>query len=174
MGTNPANRFIPRSSSPAALPISFFKKKNGSLRLCVDYCALKQASVKNRYLLRLISENLERVGKVKIFTKLDLGSAYNRIPIKEGNELKMAFWTRYGQFKYQVMPFGLTIMRATFQAYMDDYLRPYMDEYVVYYLHNIPIYSKDVTQHKNHMRKMLEILCVHGVTSVAGVRLVIT
>jgi hypothetical protein len=131
IGTNLANGFIQRSSSPAASPILFVKKKDGSLRLCVDYRALNQASVKNRYPLPLISEILERVGKAKIFTKLDLRGAYNLIRFKEGDEFKTAFRTRYGQFEYRVMPFGLTNAPATFQAYMDDCLWPYMDEFVV-------------------------------------------
>jgi hypothetical protein len=160
--TNLANGFIQRSSSPAALPILFVKKKDGSLRLCVDYRALNQASVKNRYPLPLISEILERVGKAKIFTKLDLRGAYNLIRIKEGDEFKTAFRTRYGQFEYRVMPFGLTNAPATFQAYMDDCLRPYMDEFVVCYLDDILIYSEDPVQHEDHVCKVLERLREYG------------
>jgi hypothetical protein len=160
--TNLANGFIQRSSSPAASPILFVKKKDGSLRLCVDYRALNQASVKNRYPLPLISEILERVGKAKIFTKLDLRGAYNLIRIKEGDEFKTAFRTRYGQFEYRVMPFGLTNAPATFQAYMDDCLRPYKDEFVVCYLDDILIYSEDPAQHEDHVRKVLERLREYG------------
>jgi hypothetical protein len=119
----------------------------------VDYRALNQASVKNRYPLPLISEILERVGKAKIFTKLDLRGAYNLIRIKEGDEFKTAFRTRYGQFEYLVIPFGLTNAPATFQAYMDDCLRPYMDELVVCYLDDILIYSEDLAQHEDHVRE---------------------
>jgi hypothetical protein len=160
--TNLANGFIQRSSSPAASPILFVKKKDGSLRLCVDYRALNQASVKNRYPLPLISEILERVGKAKIFTKLDLRGAYNLIRIKEGDKFKTAFRTRYGQFEYRVMPFGLTNAPATFQAYMGDCLRPYMDEFVVCYLNDILIYSEDPAQHEDHVRKVLERLREYG------------
>jgi hypothetical protein len=160
--TNLPNGLIQRSSSPAASPILFVKKKDGSLRLCVDYRALNQASVKNRYPLPLISEILERVGKAKIFTKLDLRGAYNHIRIKEGDEFKTAFRTRYGQFEYRVMPLGLTNAPATFQAYMDDCLRPYMDEFVVCYLDDILIYSEDPAQHEDHVRKVLERLREYG------------
>jgi hypothetical protein len=160
--TNLASRFIQRSSSPAASPILFVKMKDGSLRLCVDYRALNHASVKNRYPLPLISEILERVGKAKIFTKLDLRDAYNRIRIKDGDEFKTAFQTGYGQFEYRVMPFGLTNAPATFQAYMDDCLRPYMDDFIVCYLDDILIYSEDLAQHEGHVTKMLERLREHG------------
>jgi hypothetical protein len=160
--TNLASGFIQRSSSPAASPILLVKKKDGSLKLCVDYRALNHASVKNRYPLPLISEILERVGKAKIFTKLDLRGAYNLIRIKEGDEFKTAFRTRYGQFEYRVMPFGLTNAPATFQVYMDDCLRPYMDDFVVCYLDDILIYSEDPVQHEGHVTKVLERLREYG------------
>jgi hypothetical protein len=103
---NLAIGFIQRSSSPAASPILFVKKNDGSLRLCVEYRALNHASEKNRYPLLLISEILERVGKAKIFTKLELHGAYNHIRIKEGDEFKTAYRTRYGQFEYRSCRFG--------------------------------------------------------------------
>jgi len=96
---NLANGFIQRSSSPAAAPIPLAKKKDGGLRLCVDYRALNKATVKNRYPLPLISEMLDRVREARKFTKLDLRGAYNLIRIKEGDEYKTAFRTRYGQFE---------------------------------------------------------------------------
>jgi hypothetical protein len=132
------------------------------MRLCADYRALNYALVKNRYPLPLISEILERIGKAKTFTKLDLRGAYNLIRIKEGDEFKTAFRTRYGQFEYRVMPFGLTNAPATFQAYMDDCLRPYMDDFVVCYLNDILIYSEDPAQHEGHVTKVLERLREYG------------
>jgi hypothetical protein len=160
--TNLASGFISRSSSPAASPILFVKKMDGSLWLCVDYRALNHASVNYCYLLPLISEILERVGKGKIFTKLDLRGAYNLIRIKVGDEFKTAFRTRYGQFEYQVMPFGLTNAPATFQAYMDDCLLPYMDDFVVCYLDDIFIYSEDPAPNEGHVTKVLERLREYG------------
>jgi len=96
--TNLANGFIQRSSSPAAVPILFAKKKDGGLWLCVDYRAANKATVKNRYPLPLLSEMLDRLRGARIFTKLDLRNAYPLIRIKEGDEYKTAFRTRYGQF----------------------------------------------------------------------------
>jgi hypothetical protein len=93
---NLANKFILRSSSPAAAPILFAKKKDEGLRLCLDYHALNLAMVKNRYPLPLISEMLDRVCEARIFMKLDLRGSYNLIRIKEGDEYKTPFRTRYG------------------------------------------------------------------------------
>ena len=140
MEANQANGFIQRSSSPAEAPILFAKKKEGGLRLCVDYCALNQAMVKNSYPLPLISVMLDRVREPTIFTKLDLRGAYNLIPIKEGDEYKTAFRTHYGQLEYRVIAFGLTNAPATFQSYIDDCLRPYIHDFTVCYLDDILIY----------------------------------
>jgi len=165
--TNLAKGFIQRSSSPAAAPILFAKKKDGGLRLCVDYRALNRATVKNRYPLPLISEMLDRLRGARIFTKLDHRNAYHLIRIKEGDEYKTAFRTRYGQFEYQVMPFGLTNAPATFQAYMDDCLRPFIDDFAVCYLDDILIYSTDEEEHEEQVRKVLERLPEFGLYAKA-------
>ena len=101
--------------SPASAPILFVPKPNGGLRLCVDYHGLNKVTVKNRYPLPLMSELRDRIDGAKIFTKLDLKDGYNLIRIKEGDEWKTAFRTRYGHFEYLVMPFGLVPAPATFQ-----------------------------------------------------------
>jgi hypothetical protein len=111
---NLGNEFIQRSSLRVAARILFAKKKDAGLRLCVDYRALNLAPVKNRYPLPLIAEMLDHLREARIFTKLDLRGAYNLIRIKEGDEYKRAFRTRYSQFEYRVMPFGLTNAPATF------------------------------------------------------------
>jgi len=182
---NLANGFIQRSSSPVAAPILFAKKKDEGLRLCVDYRALNKATVKNRYPLPLISEMLDRVREARIFTKLDLRGAYNLIRIKEGDEYKTAFRTRYGQFEYRVMPFGLTNAPATFQSYIDDCLRPYIDDFAVCYLDDILIYSTNEKDHEEHVRQVLQRLkefglyckaekCQFGVSEVGFLGFVIT
>ena len=83
--------FIQPSKSPAGAPILFDKKPDGSLCLCVDYWGLNNLTIKNRYPLPLIGESLDRLGRAKRFTQLDLTSAYHRMRIKEGNEWKTAF-----------------------------------------------------------------------------------
>ena len=112
--TNLANGFIQPSKFPAGAPILFNRKPDGSLRLCVDYRGLNNLTIKNRYLLPLIGESLDRLGRAKRFTQLDLTNAYHQMRICEGDEWKMAFRTRYGYFEYQVMPFGLSNAPATF------------------------------------------------------------
>ena len=106
--------FIWPSKSPAGAPILFDKKPDGSLRLCVDYRGLNNLTIKNRYPLPLIGESLDRLGRAKRFTQLDLTSAYHQMRIKEGDKWKTVFRTRYGHFKYQVMPFELSNTPTSF------------------------------------------------------------
>ncbi|KAK4684314.1 putative transposase, partial [Tremellales sp. Uapishka_1] len=155
---NLAKGFIRPSESPAGSPILFVKKKDGSLRLCVDYRNLNSITIKNRYPLPLISELLDRVRDAKIFSKIDLRGAYNLLRIAEGDEWKTAFRTRYGHFEYLVMPFGLTNAPASFQHLMNDNFRDMLDNFVIVYLDDILIYSKDITEHQLHVRQVLERL----------------
>ena len=108
LAENLAKVFIQPSKSPAQAPILFVKKKDGSLRLCVDYRGLNKVTVRNRYLLPLIPVLLDRLRTGRIFSKIDLRGAYNLVRIKPRDESKTTFRTRYGHFKYKVMPFGLT------------------------------------------------------------------
>jgi hypothetical protein len=159
---NLAKGFIQHSKSPADAPILFVKKKDGSLRLCVDYRGLNKITKKNRYPLPLISGLLDRLRTRKIFTKLDLRGAYNLLRIRPGDEWKTAFRTRYGHFEYTVMLFGLTNALAVFQHLMNDIFREYMDEFVMVYLDDILIFSKDQETHDKHVRLVLATLREHG------------
>ena len=144
--TNLANGFIRPSQSPAGAPILFIKKKDGSLQLCVDYRGLNNLTIKNRYPLPLIGESLDRLGRAKRFTQLDLTNAYHRMRIREGDEWKTAFRTRYGHFEYQVMPFGLSNAPATFQGYINKILVRKFDIFVIVYLDDILIYTENPSQ----------------------------
>ena len=144
--TNLKNGFIKPSKSPARAPILFDKKPDGSLRLCVDYQGLNNLTIKNRYPLPLVGESLDRLGRARRFTQLDLTSAYHRMRIREGDEWKTAFRTRYGHFEYQVMPFGLTNAPATFQSYINKILAEKLDVIVIVYLDDILIYTKDESE----------------------------
>ena len=144
--TNLANGFIRLSKSPARAPILFNRKPDRSLRLCVDYRGFNNLTIKNRYLLPLIGESLDRLGRAKQFTQLNLTNAYHRMRICESDEWKTAFRTRYGHFKYQVMPFGLSNAPATFQGYVNKILAEKLDIFVVVYLDDILIYTKDPGQ----------------------------
>ena len=144
--TNLANGFIQSSKSPAGAPILFNRKPDGSLCLCVDYWGLNNITIKNQYPLPLIGESLDRLGRAKQFTQLDLTNAYHRMRIREGDEWKTAFRTRYGHFEYQVMPFGLSNAPATFQGYVNKILAEKLDIFVIVYLDDILIYTKDSRQ----------------------------
>ena len=142
----------------AGAPILFVPKKNGKLRLIVDYRRLNAITNKNRYPLPLINEIPDKLQAAKWYTKLDLQGAYNLIRIKEGKEWKTTFRTRFGLFKYLVMPFGLTNAPASFQALINDLLWEYLDVFYTAYLDDILIYSENLEDHKQHVAKVLERL----------------
>jgi transposase InsO family protein len=150
--------YIRPSTSPAGYPILFVPKKDGSLRLCVDYRKLNDITVKNRYPLPNISELQDRLSDAKIFTALDLRDGYHLIRIKKGEEWKTAFRTRYGHYEYTVMPFGLTNAPATFQTLINNVLRAHLDKFVVAYLDDILVYSRNKEEHVHHVKEVLSCL----------------
>ncbi len=111
---NLASGFIRSSKSTAGTPILFDKKPDGSLKLCVDYRGLNNLTIKNRYPLPLVTESLDRLGRAQRFTQLDLTNAYYQMRMREGDEWKTAFRTRYGYFEYHVMHFRWTNAPDTF------------------------------------------------------------
>jgi transposase InsO family protein len=159
---NLAKGYIQASTSPAGAPILFVKKRDGSLRLCVDYRGLNKITVKNRYPLPLIGESLDRLRTATVFTKIDLRAGYYLVRIAEGDEWKTAFRTRYGHYEYRIMPFGLTNAPATFQNLMNDVLRDFLDDFAVVYLDDILIFSRSLDEHKRHVRRVLERLRANG------------
>ena len=157
-----AKDFIRPSSSPAAASMLFVKKKEGSLRPCLNYRGLNKGTVKDRYPLPLINKTLTRIAKARIITKIDIRDAYNLIRIKEGDEWKTAFRTRFVLFEFLVMPFGLTNALATFQRYINNTLRPYLDLFCTAYLDDVIIYSDTQEEHNEHVRLVLELLTKAG------------
>jgi len=150
--------FIRPSKSSAEYSILFVLKKNGTKRLCVNYRQLNEITWQDSYSLLLIEELQDRLGQAKWFTSLDLKEAYYQVRMKEGEEWKTAFWTRYGHYKYTVMPFGLKNASATFQRLINDTLREYLDDFAITYLDDILIYSDDLEAHRGHVQKVLEKL----------------
>lgn len=150
--------FIRASTSPAASPVLFVKKPGGGLRFCVDYRALNALTIKNRYPLPLIRETLHQLSQAKFFTKLDVVGAFNRIRVKEGDEWLTAFNTRYGLFESLVMPFGLSNAPATFQAYINQTLRPFLDIFCTAYIDDVLIFSDDLESHRKHVHAILQAL----------------
>jgi transposase InsO family protein len=153
--------WIRHSVSPAGAPILFVPKKDGGLRLCVDYRGLNKVTIKNRHPLPLIDETLDRLTGAEMLTKVDLKDAYHRIRIKGEDVWKTAFRTRYGHFEYLVLPFGLTNAPATFQSYINRAMAGLLDNFVVVYLDDILIYSKKGEDHEDHVRQVLERLRKH-------------
>ena len=154
--------FIVPSKSPAAAPVLFSTKKDGSLRLCHDFRGLNAITVKDRYPLPLINDLLDRVQGSSIFTKLDLKMAYNLIRIREGDEWKTAFRTPSGLFEMRVMPFGLTNAPACFQRFIDSILAPRRHLDTSAYLDDILIDNSDFPSHVNAVRHVLQLLITNG------------
>src|SRR5439155_21309540 len=146
--------------------ILFVPKPEGrGLRLCVNYRGLNKITIRNRYPLPLMNELRDRVTDAKRFTKLDLMIVYNSIRMKEGDEYKTAFRTRYGHFEWNVMSLGLCNAPATFQEYMNDLLREYLDQGVIVYLDDILIYSDNEDEHTALVSKVLKTLEEQGLTA---------
>lgn len=151
--------FIRVSSSPAAAPVLFVRKPGGGLRFCCDYRALNRLTKKDRYPLPLIHETLERIGKAKWFTKLDVIAAFHKIRIAEGDEWLTAFRTRFGLYEWLVTPFGLANAPSTFQRYINWTLRDYLDDFASAYLDDVLIFSSGtLAEHRTHVGKVLERL----------------
>ncbi|KAF8751670.1 hypothetical protein RHS01_08248 [Rhizoctonia solani] len=146
------------STSLAGAPVMFVKKADGSLRLVVDYRKLNKVTHKNVYPLPRQDDIMAKLRHAKIFTKLDLRWGYNNVRIKEGDEWKTAFRTKYRLFEYLVMPFGLTNTPAAFQHFMNNLFRDLIDVTVVIYLDNILIFSEDPKDHPAHVREVLSRL----------------
>lgn len=154
--------FIESSSAPFASPVLFVKKKGGALRLCIDFRKLNLITKKDKYPLPLLDEVLSRMTRAKIFTKLDIRAAFNRIRMAEDSEELTSFRTRYGQFKCKVLPFGLCNGPATYQRYMNDVLFEYLDSFCTAYLDDIIIFSESEAEHDIHVRLVIEKLMAAG------------
>ncbi|GJT68192.1 putative reverse transcriptase domain-containing protein [Tanacetum coccineum] len=150
--------FIRPSSSPLGAPVLFVKKKDGSLRMCIDYCELNKVTVKNRYPFPRIDDLFDQLQGSNIYSKIDFRSGYRQLRVREQDIPKTAFRTWYGHYEFQVMPFGLTNTPAVFMDLMNRVCKPYLDKFVIVFIDAILIYSKDKKEHEEHLKAILELL----------------
>ena len=150
--------FIRPSVSSWGAPVLFVKKKDGTLRLCVDYRQLNKVTVKKNYLLPRIDDLFNQLKGESVFLKINLRSWYHQLRIKDMDVHKTAFRTRYRHYEFLVMPFGLTNASATFMDLMNRVFRPYVDQFVVVFIDDILVYSKDQENHDTYLRVVLETL----------------
>ncbi|GJY46879.1 putative reverse transcriptase domain-containing protein, partial [Tanacetum coccineum] len=164
--------FIRPSHSPWGAPVLFVKKKDGSMRMCIDYRELNKLTIKNRYPLPRIDDLFGQLQGACCFSKIDLRSGYHQLRVREEHILKTAFRTRYGHFEFTVMPFGLTNAPAIFMDLMNRVCKPYLDKFVIMFIDDILIYSKSEEEHEVHL-KMILALILSGQLLIPNVNLLL-
>jgi glycogen debranching enzyme len=150
--------FIRPSASPWGSPALFMPKKDGTQRLCVDYHALNAVTITNKYPLPQIDDLMHQLTQANFFSKIYLRSGYHQMKIRPEDIYKTAFVTRYEQYDYTVVSFGLTNAPAYFMNMMNKVLMDELDKCVVVFIDDILVFSKTAEDHEEHLRIVLEKL----------------
>ena len=152
------NEHIEPSKSPFGATVLFVQKKDGSLRMCLDYRALNKITIQNKFPLPRIDDLIDRMSGAKCFSSIDLASGYHQILIAPEDVPKTAFSTPFGHYQFKVLSFGLTNAPATFQYAMNQLFASQLGKYVCVYLDDILIFSKNAAEHEEHLKEVLKIL----------------
>ena len=136
----------------------FMKKKDGTMRMCINYRSLNAVTIKNKYPLPRIDDLLDQLKKAKFFSKIDLRSGYHQMKIRPCDIPKTTFVTRYRKYEFNVMSFGLTNAPAYFMNMMNKVFMEELDKFVVVFIDDILIYSETAEEHAEHLRIVLENL----------------
>jgi hypothetical protein len=150
--------YIRPSTSPWAVPVLFVEKKDGTKRMCIDYRALNEVTVKNKYTLLRIEDLFDQLRGTSMFSKIDMRSGYHQLRIRSLDILKTTFITKYGLYEFMVMSFGLTNAPAYFMYLMNNVFMDYLDKFVVVFIDDILVYSQNEQEHVEHLRKVLQRL----------------
>ncbi|KAL0534044.1 hypothetical protein IC582_028321 [Cucumis melo] len=150
--------FIRPSVLTWGAPVLFVKKKDGSMRLCIDYRELNEVTVKNHYPLPRIDVLFDQLQGATVFCKIDLRSGYHQLRIRDSDIPKTAFRSRYGHYEFIVMSFGLTNAPALFMDLMNRVFKDFLDSFVIVFIDDILIYSKTEAEHEEHLHQVLDTL----------------
>jgi hypothetical protein len=149
--------YIRPSTSPWVAPVLFVQKKDGTKRMCIDYRALNEVTIKNKYPLPL-EDLFDQLRGASVFWKIDLRSGYHQLRIWPSDIPKTAFITKYGLYEFMVISFELTNVPAYFMYPMNSVFMDYLDKFVVVFIDDILIYSQNEQEHEEHLRKVLQRL----------------